>query len=232
MVRMRWKPVLIRAAAAVLILGLLFMSVPAGSTDAESIPGLVVDIYTNKGGFNINVPGGEYRLGEKPFLYYAVSIGCRVEVVLSGPYGTKTYPPHTAIYNVIYPIQLGVAEEADIGQWRATIYAETMDGTQSATDTVAFTVYDPSSLPVIIPPTPPADEPDPSPPPPPAQEEPVDRIDAAGATLLDALRALKMANGDLAEDLRMDADGDGSVSREDARLILKWAVEGRTRTVS
>jgi hypothetical protein len=50
-------------------------------------------------------------------------------------------------------------------------------------------------------------------------------IPAQAATALDALKALKMAQGTLAVDLAYDADGNGSVTADDAQLILKWAVQ-------
>jgi hypothetical protein len=43
--------------------------------------------------------------------------------------------------------------------------------------------------------------------------------------VLDALIALKMAQGSMPLDLNYDADGDGQVTPDDARLILRWSVQ-------
>ncbi|MBN1152380.1 MAG: hypothetical protein JXA58_04150, partial [Dehalococcoidia bacterium] len=45
------------------------------------------------------------------------------------------------------------------------------------------------------------------------------------ATVLDALIALKMAEGSLPIDLGYDVDANGQVTADDARLILRWAVQ-------
>jgi len=51
-------------------------------------------------------------------------------------------------------------------------------------------------------------------------------------TVLDALRALKMAVGKLAVDLALDVNGDGKVTSADARLILQLAVGNTPEPVS
>ena len=45
------------------------------------------------------------------------------------------------------------------------------------------------------------------------------------ATELDALLAIKMAKGMLLPYASMDANADGQVTMEDARLILQWSVQ-------
>jgi len=54
---------------------------------------------------------------------------------------------------------------------------------------------------------------------------PTPALTPAAATALDSLKALKMSQGTLAVDLSLDVDRDGSVTKDDARLILEWAVQ-------
>jgi len=155
-----------------------------------------------------NVAGGRYEVGEEVTIYVEVSTTCQAIWTLTGPSGaTSEEQPMDA---GIYDLDLGQAEGADIGQWEM-VFEVRADG-QYASDSTCFAIV--------------AVEPEPSPTPSEPGEELTAKIDASNATELYALMALKMAEGSLPVDLNMDADGDGQVTREDARLILEWAVKG------
>jgi hypothetical protein len=191
---------------------------------------LDVDVWTNRGGQGSNISGGTFEVGDTVTIYAKAISSSTGKWSVLGPSmsdsGTQELQGGRT-----YAWDLGLAEETDIGEWQVK-FDVSNDG-QYASDTVNFSVIRPS-VPAPAPtptptPTPaPAPTPTPTPTPQPptgVEEEGTAKIDAASATELDALIALKMAEGELSADLYMDANGDGKVTREDAELILQWAVQ-------
>ena len=241
---MKKAPVLVKVLTPILILSLVLVGTPTRPVAAtKPVPQLAVDVWTDKGGQGPNVPAGQYNLGEGVTVYFTVTVGCQTRLTVSGP-GETSSVEQKAMHGLTYDRPIGYAEEVDIGQWQVVLEAWTMSGDQIASDTTWFTVVGPPppspppSPPATTPPAPepapaPTPEPEPqtepAPPPSATQEEPTVSVDTIKATELDALMALKMAEGELAADLNLDADGDGQVTSDDAHLILEWAVESRAR---
>ena len=161
---------------------------------------LTLDVWTNKGGEGRYVSGGAYNVGEEIIISVEVSITSEVTWTLTGPLDTDS--GEQLMDAGTYDLNLGQAEEADIGQWRMVVEARA--DWAYAYDATSFTIV--------------AVEP---------EKEATPKIDASNATELYALMALKMFEGVLPVDLSMDANGDGQVNVEDARLILKWSVNGK-----
>ena len=217
------------------ILSIVLLAVlPCGQAAARPVTKLTVDVWMDRGGQGLNVPGGQYSLGEHPVIYFTVSVGCQASILLSGPDGTNSWQQQ-AVYGQVYQISLGVAETVDIGQWSVVLNAVTSTGDQSASDSTSFTIIGTASttpLPTPLPEPEPLPTPEPEPDtgtssPPPVDEVTTDSgLDTTAFNTLDALKALKMAEGLLTIDLNMDANGDGQVTEDDARLILQWAVSG------
>ena len=229
-----------RLASVIVAGSLLFGLVPPGPVDAKPVTDLTVDVWMDKGGQGEGKPGGEYNLGETPVIYFSVSIGCHAQISLKGPDGTNAWESQ-AMYGPVYQITLGVAEAADIGQWNVVLEAETSTGDQRASDAVSFAVVGPSTMPSQPPgdatpeteptdttPTPPISTPSSSPQPG-STTQSTSTSARKSFTALDALKALKMAEGALSPNVAMDADSDGSLTLDDARLVLKWAIENRAR---
>jgi hypothetical protein len=236
----------------VLIFILVFtIGIPPSGVMAKPVPDLEVDVWTDKGGQGLNMPGGQYSLGETPVIFFKVNIGCNVRITLAGD-GTNTWHQQ-AMYGPVYQITLGVAEKSDIGQWQVLAEASTTTGDQFATDTTSFSVVGSSPAPVPpatpVSPAPPTTTPapleqhaapsQPSTSPseaatqelPPAASVPdiADRkpvsIRPDTATGLHALAVMNMFNGSIPADLDLDATGDGMITDEDARMILRWSLK-------
>ncbi|MBN2461987.1 MAG: hypothetical protein JXB43_00110 [Dehalococcoidia bacterium] len=173
--------------------------------------GTSIDVWTNKGGQGSVASGGTFQVGEITTIYVRATVTVQTNWTMSGPSVTKS-GSQLLQKGEAYQLPLGQAEKSDIGQWQVAFQGEVAG--QSAYDKVSFNVVAPGTAPASTPSvsTPPA-----------GVGEGAARIDAASATELDALIALKMAEGELAADLYMDADGDGQVTREDASLIMGWA---------
>jgi len=162
--------------------------------------GFSVDVGTDLGGEGQGAHGGTYQVGEATGIWVRVNAACDLTWSLSGPGGTSgesTRFPAAGTYS----LDLGVAEASDVGTWTFSIRA--ISGSIVATDAVQFLVVKagqstPAATPALTPDV---------------------------ATALDALKALKMSQGTLTADLSFDVDRDGSVTADDARLILKWAVQ-------
>jgi hypothetical protein len=177
-----------------------------------SVP-LSVDVWTDKGGRGIGLPGGSYLLGESTTIWIEVSADCQVDWSLSGPGGSGS---DTAYLQAgAYSMQLGQAEAVDAGTWAVTVQASVAG--QMASDIVGFAVLPFQSG------TPPQPT-EPSGLQPRGQAPPRTYVTPDSATELDALIALKMAKGALPPDASMDVNGDGQVTVDDARLILLAAV--------
>lgn len=203
----------IKVMAAVLAFSLIFMAMPVRTVAASngSIP-LSIDVWTNKGGKGLGTSGGSYKVGEETTIYVKATAACRAKWVLTGP-SISNSEEMLLQGEGTYEWSPGQAAEVDIGQWQVTFEAWT-DG-QYASDRTSFTVVAAQADSEIVP-TPPSSV---------VEDQPATTIDAVEATELYALMALKMAEGSLAVDLSMDADGDRQLTREDARLILQWAAK-------
>jgi len=221
--------------AAVLTICLLLTTIPASTALAKPVPKLTVDVWTDKGGQGQGMPGGQYSLGERPVIFFTVSIACQTRMTLSGPDGSN-YWDKQAMYGPVYQRNLGDAEQSDIGQWTVVLQAMTTTGGLTASDTTSFMVVGqpaptpsqtppsqtiPSSPPTSSPATTPSTTTESSP-------TPVSSLRVA-ATILDALKASKMVEGALPVSLTLDANNDSRVAVDDARLILQWAIENRAR---
>jgi hypothetical protein len=180
---------------------------------------LVIDVWTNKGGQGPDTHGGTFRVGEETIVYVQANSTIQARWSISGPSMTNS-GVETLEAGETYRLPLGEAEQKDIGQWRA-VFEASIPGGQVASDTTSFTVVatgttpTPPPAPITPPPAPTTTE----------VEKETAKVNASNATELDALKALKMAEGELDIDLNMDANGDGEVTKEDAQLILQWAVE-------
>jgi hypothetical protein len=242
---MNTKYLLFRIITFILLLTLLLTCMPAGQVAARPVSKLTVDVWTSKGGQGANMSGGQYNLGEQVVIYFTASIGCRVQVIWSGPGGSNSWE-QSAMYGPTYQIPLGFAESVDIGQWQVVLNAITSTGDQTASDTTMFSIVGPAPTPyqppVSIPSQPPAmtptqpaePEPEPEPvpqPEPEPQPQPASTVTRSNVTELDSLKALKMAEGALTQDLALDVDNDGTITREDAAFILKWVLENKVRLV-
>jgi hypothetical protein len=198
---------------------------PAPPSPPTGVEQAAIDVWTGKGGQGPATPGGTYQVGDETVIYMRATETVQARLSISGP--SMTSSGEQAMQGgKTYQWFLGKAEEKDIGQWRIVVEA-TVPGGQLISDATSFTVVAAGA-----PPAPSPAPPTPTPPTTTGIEEKAAKIDAASATELDALIALKMAEGELATDLNMDANGDGKVTKEDAHLILKWAIEGSAPAAS
>ena len=212
--------VLAKITASMLACILVFAGIPVGLvTGSNGDTLLAVDVWTDRGGEGPNVPGGTFEVGEVIILHLWVSADCQARLTVKGSDFTDS-AEYALKAGTTYDLSPGPAMRADIGQWQVTI--EVRAGDLYTFDTTWYTVIEAGS----IPPSTPTPTPTPTPVPPPSdgEEAGITKIGSGQATELDALIALKMAEALLPVDLYMDADGDGQVTRGDARLILKWAV--------
>src|SRR4030042_1650313 len=106
--------------AAVLTICLLLTTIPASTALAKPVPKLTVDVWTDKGGQGLGMSGGQYNLGERPVIFFTVSIGCQTRITLSGPDGSNAWEQQ-AMYGPVYQRNLGDAEQSDIGQWTVVL---------------------------------------------------------------------------------------------------------------
>ena len=243
-----------RLLNVVLVVGLIALCAPASPVAAKPVTKLEVEVWMDTGGEGPNASAGEYQLGETPTIYFTATIGCNTRLSLTGPDGTRSFE-QPAMYGPVYQLELGVAEESDVGQWYVVLEAATSTGDQYAKDMTSFVVVGPEPE---LEPSPPPSQTDPSesteppdsesgsvplfgPPTLVPSEESQDSESQAGvsagessvigpktAQAVYALVARKMASGAMPVDMDLDADGDGQVSSEDARLILEWAVDGQS----
>lgn len=198
-----------RVVSLVLLSAVLALPLSAVSAQSSIFP---VDVWTDRGGEGYGVAGGTYRVGEITTIWLHVGLDCQVSWTITGPEGSSMESGYLPAGT--YSLELGVAEASDVGMWSFEVQA--ISGSIVAMDTVQFQVVAAATTPpATTTPAPPATT-TPAPPTPAGQ---------GSAVVLDALVALKMAQGSMAPDLSYDADGNGQVTVEDARLLLRWAVQ-------
>jgi len=173
----------------------------AGPVAAQS--GFTVEGWTNKGGSGTGASGGSFGVNDQIVLYLRASHDCVASYAIA-PSGKDPVVLGDAQLNAgeTYKMEPTASGSDLVGTWVMTISACT--NTDCASDSLSFTVGGASQA--ILPTA-------------------TITVPAQAATALDALKALKMAQGTLAVDLAYDADGNGSVTADDAQLILKWAVQ-------
>lgn len=191
---------------------------------------LAIDVWTNKGGQGEGVSGGSFQVGEPVILYAKASISCQGKLTWMGPSGTGLRQL-TLQEGEIVNIPLSFPDASAIGLWQVKL--EALYENQNKTDLTSLFITD-KSTPQSPPSTPvaPAPAPAPTPTPPPAQSQPstsppqqsAAKIGPGNATELDALMALKITEGLLTTDPRLDVNSDGKITTEDVMLILLWSV--------
>ena len=212
------KSLSMRKAASLLGVAVLCVAL-AGATAPVSAQSFSVDVWTNKGGQGFGASGGSFDVGEELVVYIRASKDCYASITI----GPADDEPSTFLDAELYggetvslvPRQTG----SDLlGDWAVMIDAMSMIGGEYASDYVLFSVGTATQPPAPAPPPP-------APTSPPVTAPAAGPLTANNAVALDALIALKMAEGSLPVDLDYDVDGNGQVTVEDARLILRWAVQ-------
>lgn len=196
-----------------LVLCLAFAVAPV-AVSAQSSP-FVVDVWTSRGGQGVGVVGGSFGPGDDIIIYLSATQDCYVSIGLGkGDGGTLAALDNWQLaggQTVTLPAIPLDAADNPFGTWWVEADAVSISGSVLSSDYVMFSVS---------PEAPPASTPFPAPTPPNAAA-----VTAEDATALDALIALKMAEGSLPAEVQFDVNGDGRVTLDDARAILKWAVQ-------
>jgi hypothetical protein len=209
-------------------------SVSASNGDSPA----TIDVWTNKGGKGSGESGGVFKVGEETILYLQSSKTCQSDWHLVGPSLDKSSEDNIEA-GVVYRLELGRAEEEDIGEWEFTGRAFTSQWLTS--DSTRFTVVGTESTTTqdsaASPPDTSGQKAQTAPSAPSSAsasetEKAMARMGSIKVTALDALVTLKMAEGSLPTELDNDADGDGKITGDDARLILKCAVDGGVKAAS
>jgi hypothetical protein len=203
----------LKILSAVLVLCFILACLPAVSVYASNGGSpFQIDVWTDKGGQGEKNPGGTYYVGEETTLYIRTNRDCRATLMIFVRPSIDYFNGIADIKAGTYVIELGKAEESDIGLSGATFQASSFGEGQRMDSTSWNVIPAPDSTPAPTPiPTP---TPQPQPPSsselpavkPPGAGESVDTLDAENATELSALTALKMAEGKLPADLKMDID--------------------------
>lgn len=205
----------------IIVVLLLSLIIPVNNVFADDST-WQFDIWTDKGGEGLKTPGGSYYVGEEINLYIHTSKDCKATLMIY-------VVPNIDYFNGIkdlkagtYSLSLGKAKESDIGlSLGATFQASAFNEGQKI-DFVSWTVIQPPSY--TQKPAQEQQEQEPS-----ALEPstaPARLIDKDDALEIDVLTALKMANASLSPDAAYDVDNDSSITEEDARQIMYWAVNG------
>jgi hypothetical protein len=189
------------------------------STGPVSAQSFSVDVWTNKGGQGFGVSGGGFAVGEELVVYLTASHDCYASITIGPAYGEPSTFLDAELYGGETVSLVPRQTESDLlGDWAVMIDAMSMVGGEYASDYVLFSVGAGATPP---PPAPPP----PAPTSPPSTAPAVGPLTVDNATALDSLVALKMADGLLPADLDYDVDGNGQITVDDARLILRWAVQ-------
>lgn len=198
-----------RAAAAALMGLMLVLPLPSVSAQSSIFP---LDVWTEKGGEGTDVSGGAYVVGEVITIWLHVGLDSYVSWTVMAPAASEMDSANLPAGT--YSLDLKMAEESDIGRWVFDVQA--MSGSIVAVDSVAFEVV--AKAQSTPPPSTSGGATQPT-------VAPSSTLSQESATVLDALIALKMADGSMPLDLNYDVDGDGQVTADDARLILRWSVQ-------
>lgn len=190
-----WRCIVPVLGAALICAGLV-----AGPVAAQS--GFTVDVWTNKGGAGTGASGGSFGVNDELIVYIRTSHDCVASIMLGKTGQEPTLFDAELRGGETVAMSPRVSAEELVGSWVVTVDACT--ATDCTSDSMTFTVG--ASGQAILPTA-------------------TITITAQGGTALDALKALKMAQGAMAVDLAYDVDGNGSVTADDARLILKMAVQ-------
>jgi len=220
------KNLLIIAVLSVCLVAFFLPVVPVSAADGSSP--FQIAIWTDKSGPEETGSGGTYQVGEELTIFIQTNRKCQATLVLNGPQTINQFNGVISFDPGIYSILIGSAEASDIGLWNATFQAASLNEGQLVVnitwEVVPAGATAPGPSPSLQPQSPSELTPDSSLTE--TEETPAATVDAQSSTELLALMALKMTEGVLTADPRMDADGDGQVTIDDVRLILQWAVEG------
>jgi hypothetical protein len=190
--------------------GLILMALPLcilaaltiGPVSAQA--SFSVDAWTSKGGQGYGTPGGNFLPGEEVVVNIAATHDCYAAITV-GPYGEEASQYFDAELRGGDTVALRPPSGLT-GTWVVTVDAVSLVGSALSSDYVVFSIG--------------SAEPAPSPTPPVTAT-----IGPEDAMVLDALIVLKMVDESLPPDLEFDVDGDGQITVDDARLILRWAVQ-------
>lgn len=202
----------LRRSCVVAVLLCVAFALPAVPVSAQSSV-FPLDVWADRGGEGPDVSGGTYQVGEIITVWLHVGLDCQVTWIVTGPAGSSS--EGGSLSAGTYSLELGVAEESDVGRWTLEVVA--LAGSVLAMDTMDFDVVSGKPATPSTPTSPTAA--------PPTTSLPSTSIDEHSAVVLDALVALKMAQGSMEPDQRYDVDGNGQVTLEDARLLLRWAIQ-------
>ena len=173
------------------------------ATPALAQSSFTVDVWTNRGGTGTGSSGGSFGVNDELVIYFRASHDCVASIALAR---SGEDPMMLADAQLgggeTYQMKPTVAGSELVGGWIMTVSACT--NTDCASDSVTFTVGTAGQA--VLPPA-------------------STGLTAETATAVDALKALKMSQGTMGTDLAYDVDRNGSVNADDARLILKWAVQ-------
>jgi len=202
----------------------VLLVVSAAPVSAQSF---AVDVWTSKGGQGYAAAGGSFGTNEEVVVYIWASHDCYASITI-GPAGGEPGTFFDAELQGGDTVSIVPSEAGTdlTGAWQVTVSAASKVGGALSSDYVVFSI---GATPPPAPTVPPTTTPPPSAPP--ASTPPATAPVTSGplaqdnVTALDALIALKMAEGALPPNLDFDADGNGRVTVEDARLILRWVVQ-------
>lgn len=207
------KSTVLTGVPALMVLSLCVLF--AVSTAPVAAQAFSVDVWTGKGGQGYAADGGSFGTNEEVVVHIWASHDCYASITI-GPAGGEPGTFFDAELQGGDTVSIVPSEAGTdlTGSWQVTVSAASKVGGALASDYVVFSIG--------------AAMPPPSTPPtsmPPATTPAAGALAQDNATALDALIALKMAEGSLPAGLDFDADGDGRITVDDARLILRWAVQ-------
>jgi len=211
-----------RGSPALIVLALCIMLAVSPVAVSAQSGELGIDVWTNKGGEGPAQSGGSFSVDEELIVYIWASHDCYASIAIGPANGEPTSYLDAQLQGgatvSIVPRQTGTEL---LGTWAVTVDAASMVGSQYASDYVVFSVETAAPFPTTAPPP----TTTPAPAPPPTTPPSAGLLSPDNATALDALIALRMAEGSLPVDLEFDVDGNGQVNLDDARQILRWAVQ-------
>lgn len=197
-----------RGTPALTMLALCIILVVSPAAVSAQSSEFSVDVWTSKGGQGFGASGGSFADDEELVVYIWASHDCYASIAIGPSEGEPSTYFDAELQGgetvSIVPKQTGV----DLtGSWAVMVDAVSVSGSVLSSDYVLFSIAgaaagtSPTSPPVT-----------------PA-------VASDSATALDALIALKMAEGTIPVEAEYDVNGDGQVTVDDARQILHWAVQ-------